>query len=177
MFKNVILLGFCLLSLVGCATVSRADLNLAASRFVIYALTRPVAELETGAKADKAEDQFTLSLVYKYGLQNVSVDPVKAQNLLKQATRQRGTTAINQYIPAFQGRPASQNIINVPRYDLTVSDMLGAQACAEAINTSQFTAEGFESCGYEDQFWRLYDRWHGTDYVEKRRQARAFGKN
>jgi hypothetical protein len=156
------LLAMSFMTLSACVSSRFAEsLTASSGTFTILreALSTPVDDLRARADKGEARAQFSLSLIYQYGLRQVSVDLGQATSLRQKAMVSRGYTPIVQYIPGLKGKPGRTTIINLPRYDVSGFEAKLNQTCAEALNAGQDTPEAFSACGNEMAYREFKPLW------------------
>lgn len=123
------------------------------------ALTSKPAEIEAAAASGDGEAQFGLSLVWGHGLHGYPLDTNKAAEWRAKALSNRRFMPITQYTAAFNGQPSRVNIINVPTYDLTLAEVITADACIAWLMGRR---AGAEACGEETDATRRRDLWNAA---------------
>ncbi len=152
-----------LVTLSGCATLS-PELQARYSTSVEMALTTAPDELKAAADKGDGHAQLGYSFVLRYGLNGVPADPASADAYRARAVASRGTTTSAVYVPGYKRVPGHTQLLNVPQYDVNLTEADAAQDCA-AVLAGTFAKDLADkkvqsgTCGGEAGFIRLQSLW------------------
>lgn len=157
--RNVGIVSLFAAGMTGCASVPITNVSL---DLLEDALDLSPSQLEGRAEAGEARAQYSLSIVYRYGLNGTDRDEARAGELRRKAVATRGYTPITQYIAGLNGNPGRTAIINIPRYDVNAYEAQLNDKCATALVANRENSAAFDACMGQDNFYRLAQKWNSA---------------
>jgi hypothetical protein len=144
LFTRRLALAALCLAVASCTTLPTGPADLAPLE---AALVRPMENLRAGADGGEANAQYAMSILTAYGKRGVKRDTDLAAALRARALAPRGFTSITTYIAGLQGKPGRVAIIQVPRYDLTFTEVGRVDRCVDVLARMRRSRQADAACG------------------------------